>query len=256
MSPRTPFSDALHAAFDSEILPLLRRLGLESTKTKNVQPGLVVAAASRELSPTRRITATLWCSAATGMNLRFRLDIEAPVGGIGTTQEIGLHAPWIERRGGPPSLGTDALHPTESPERLARAIALIAGVLAANAETIAGAVPELAETVRSAAAEPAWQAAVARARALWESRNVRGEIEDREVPAKVVFVGAGLVTVDAEGVRLTFRFDTSPFDRAQPVAVSGWYTTPASTRVAGVLINGARRWRFDPQGKLIAIDSA
>ena len=86
-----------------------------------------------------------------------------------------------------------------------------------------------------------------------ESRNVRGETEDREVPATVLFAGSGLVTLDAEGVRLTFRFDASSFDRAQPVFVSGWHTTPAKTRVASVLINGPRTWRFDPQGKLIAM---
>jgi hypothetical protein len=89
------------------------------------------------------------------------------------------------------------------------------------------------------------------ARTLWQSRHLRGDVDERQSAATVIFVGPSLVLLEADGTRLTFRLDTGSFDPAQPTLVSGWYRTAAGTRVATKLCNGSTTWTFDQQGWLI-----
>lgn len=239
MAKRSPFSDALHAAFDRELFPLLARLGFSKSKLDGVRPGNVVASAARALDPDRRVEAALWCDAGTGQHLSLRVDVVAPRGGVLLHDEVKL------------GLSTRELAAHESPERLELAIAYVAGSFAAGAEALARAAPELADDVRRARETPEWRAAAERARAIWETRHVRGAIEDCPVEATIVFVGAKLLVVQADGARVTFHFDTSGFDRGAPVFVSGWFRTPAGTRGATKLGNGAREWNFDFRGQLV-----
>ncbi|HEY1954166.1 MAG TPA: hypothetical protein VGH28_01100 [Polyangiaceae bacterium] len=236
MAGRSPFSDALHAAFDRELFPLLARLGFSRSKIDHVRPGNVVASARRPLDAERYVEAALWCDAATGAHLSFRLDVVAPGAGALLHHEVKL------------PISTSELAAHESPTRLELAIAYVAGTFAANAERLANAAPELAPDVRRARETAEWKAAASRAKEIWETRHVRGAIDDRAVPAKVVFVGAKLLVVEAEGTRVTFHFDTANFDRSAPAAVSGWFTTPAGTRSATKLTNGTRSWSFDFRG--------
>jgi hypothetical protein len=122
--------------------------------------------------------------------------------------------------------------------------------LAANALRIAEAIPQLSTKLRAASAEPGWRQAVANAAALWKTRHLRGPIEDRLVAATIVFLGANLLTVEADGLRLTFRLPTNLLDQSLPLSVTGWYGTPAGTRVATTLTNGPNVWRFDHRGEL------
>lgn len=255
MSAPSPVSQAFHEAFAQNFLPLLRRLGLSPVRPKHVKPGLLVAQAVRALDEQRRLEATVWCAGGSGDQLRFRFDVVGPQNGVECTRQIELPVPWTDASApNPRSLDFSGgeLRPQESVEQLERAIAFLAGGFAANAERLGAEVPELAAELASASKEAPWRAAAERAEALWTRRHVRGDVDDTERPATVVFVGAQLVSVDADGARLTFRFDTRSFDRAQPLFVSGWYRTPAQTRMATRLRSGARSWTFDLAGKLIA----
>jgi hypothetical protein len=93
-----------------------------------------------------------------------------------------------------------------------------------------------------------------RAQELWARRHVRGEVASHTLPATVVFVGGKLVTLEVEGERHTFRFDTQRFDRSLPVSLSGWYQTAAGTRRALTLTNGPRTWSFDFAGQVVSGD--
>lgn len=254
----SPISAALHEGFEKQFFPLLQRIGFGLSKPKNVKPGTVVAFATRKLDDERRLEATLWCEGATGNGLRFRFDLVEPVQGAECWRQVELKVPWPDPAY-PKPLSLDfsggEFRPHESTERLETAIAFLAGGFAANAEKIAAAVPEVAESLRVASTEQFWQDAAVRAAELWKTRHMRGEVDDRPVVANVVFVGSNLLSVDAEGVRLTFRFDTSSFNRNLPASVSGWYSTPAGTRAATSLTNGATTWRFDQRGQLVSVDS-
>jgi hypothetical protein len=256
-SKQSPESAALHEAFDRHFLPLLQRLGFATQKPKNVKPGLVVAFAVRPLDEQRRLEATLWCDGGSGHNLRFRFDLVEPVQGVECSRQLDLKVPWPDPNyPNPLSLdfsGGEFL-PHESPDRLKMAIAFLAGAFALNADKIAEAVPELAEALREAQSEGSWRDAAARAGDLWKNRHQRGDIDERSVAATVVFVGSNLATVDAEGVRLTFRFDTRSFNRNLPVSVSGWYSTAAGTRAAMRLKNGEITWNFDQRGQLASVE--
>jgi hypothetical protein len=127
----------------------------------------------------------------------------------------------------------------------------VAGGFAASFEDLALAIPELADDLRLAGREPGWVNAATRAAELWGSRAMRGEVDDPSVAAAVVFVGANLVIVNADGERLTFRFDTRDFDRTASISVSGWYLTPAATRRALRLTSGRMTWHFDPNGAFV-----
>ena len=243
MAKRSPFSDALHDAFDRELLPLLAAVGFSRSKVENVRPGNVVASAARQFARGRRVEAALWCDAATGAHLRFRIDV---IDGQ-LSEEVKLEFPWPATPADPGRVSLGDFHPEESPARLALAVAFQAGVLAGNAERLAAKIPELADAIRGAAAQ-AWQAASKRGFEIWKARNVRGEIEDEPLAGEVAFVGESLAIVVTARARLTFRFDTSGFDRSAPVSVSGWFRTPAGTWAATKLVNGERTWTFDFRG--------
>ena len=249
----SPVSRAFHEAVDRELMPLLARLGFARRKPEGVKPGLVVDRAERRLDAERGVEVTIWCDGGTGHDLRFRVDVVEPIQGVQCHRQIDLEVPWRDRAfARPVSLDRSGneLGPDETIERLAAAIAFLAGGFAANAERIAESVPELAGELRAAAQEPAWRAAVERAADLWHRRHVRGELDDRAIPAQVVFVGSQLLLLDCDGERHTFKLDTRGFDRAQPVSLAGWYRTPAGTRVATRLINGQKEWRFELDGSL------
>jgi hypothetical protein len=259
MSKVSPVARAFHDAFERELLPLLGRIGLTRAKPKNVKPGLIVALAVRALEEQRRVEATLWCDGGSGANLRFRFDVVEPLQGLECSRQIELELPWPDpdypKQRHLEFCGNE-LRPGESAAQLTKAITLLAGGLAANADRIARAVPELAHELRAAADDGAWRSAVERSAELWRTRHVRGELDERSAAATVVFVGSQLVSVDADGARLTFRFDARAFDRALPVSVSGWHRTPAGTRVARKLTNGATTWTFDFDGKLVSVTGA
>jgi hypothetical protein len=257
MAKPSPISAALNQAFHEHFFPLLERIGFGSTKPKRIKPGLVVAMATRKLDDQRRLEATLLCDGATGNNLRFRFDVVEPINGLECQRQVELDVPWPDPDYPKPrsfefSGGDFLTHQSE--ERLKTAIAALAGGFAANASLIAREVPELADPLRIASADPRWQGAVVHAAELWRTRHMRGAVEDRPVSATVVFLGSKLLTVDADGVRLTFRFETSSFDRTKPISVSDWHETPAGTRAAMKLTNGASTWRFDQRGQLVSVE--
>ena len=152
----------------------------------------------------------MWCDGGTGTNLRLRVDRVAQRGGLELTQQIALVVPWAKDPGRPGETSLDfagqEFRPHESPERLREAIAFLAGGFAAGAPRLAAAVPELRREIEEAALSNEWRAAVDRAADAWRDRHVRGDLDARSVPARPVFVGSGLVTVEAEGERYTFRF--------------------------------------------------
>lgn len=140
--------------------------------------------------------------------------------------------------------------PQQGDEQLRKAISFLAGAFAGSVDQLATALPELEVDLARVAREPSWAAAAKRAAELWSTRHVRGEVDDTRVAASIVFVGAGLVTVSAQGEHHTFRFDTRDFDRAAAVSVSGFFLTPAATRKATRLRAGETIWHFDPGGTL------
>jgi hypothetical protein len=254
MSSPAPVSAAFHAAFARELLPLLQRLGFAAAKPKSVKPGLVVAVATRQLGAGRRLDATLWCDAARGSNLRFRLDVVEAIKGVEVSRQVELEVPWPDPSSPKPSsldFSGKELLPEESPERLALAITFLAGAFAASLHGAAQKLPELGDELRAAAATVEWNESVTRAKRVWENRHIRGEIDERVAPATVVFVGASLVTVEADAVRLTFRMDTKELDPGRPVSVARWFKTSAGSLRALRLINDTRSWEFDVRGQLV-----
>jgi hypothetical protein len=246
MAAQSQVSQAFHAAFEGAFLPLLRTLGFVVVKPKNVKPGTVVAQAQRAIDATRRLEVTLW--SGPGKPLDFRFDRVEPINGVECTGEIPLVTPWPDPAYSRPpqlSLAANELRPHESPERLAAAIEFLAGAFASAVDA-----PELSADLEAARHTDAWREAIARAKAHWERRHLRGEINDRVVKADIVFVGAQILMVDAEGARLTFRFDTKELDRSQPVSVTRWFKTPAGTVGALRLVNGSKAWDFDARGEL------
>lgn len=251
MTSRSPISHALHDAFARHVLSILEPLGFEHSKPAHTRPGLVAVGAIRVLAPERRAEATLWCDGGTGANLRVRIDRVEPIRDNVTWGEVELGLPWDD--GASPnqrSIGSACAEflPHESEARLRLAVEFIAGGIAANNTSLAAAFPELAEELEAARSTSRWQGALDRGRQLWEERHVRGDVETRTEPARVVFVGKGLVTVESVGTRFTFRFDTQGFDRKEPTWVGAWYKTPAGSYRAYTLVNGSRTWRFDVRG--------
>lgn len=228
---------SLHAAFEASFLPLLRALGFEPAKAKHAKPGNTVALARKVLSPERRLELTVWTGP--GRPLAFRFDRIEPLTGVECTVEIPLRSPWDERST-PLSVAVAELRPEESPERLTAGVEFLAGAFAAVA-------PE-AEAQRHT---ELFQQAIARAKSHWDRRLQRGPIDERAVPATIVFAGAQLLMVEADGVRLTFRFDTKELDRSKPLQVARWYTSPAGTPGALQLVSGAQVWNFDERGQRV-----
>ena len=253
MGRPSPISAALHDAFQEHFFPLLERLGFGQSRPERIKPGLVVAMAALTLGEHHRVEATLWCDGGTGNGLSFRLDVIEPVDGLECRGEVELQVPWPDRAYRKPrtlALGVGEFRPQEGLDRLNTAIAFLAGGFAANALRIAEAIPQLSTELRAASAEPSWRQAVAHGAALWKTRHLRGPVEDRPVTATIVFLGANLLTVEADGLRLTFRLPTNRLDQSLTLSVSGWYGTPAGTRVATTLTNGPNVWRFDYRGEL------
>ncbi len=244
-------SETLHAAFTTEFASLLRRLAMTPATLRSAKPGLVAALAVRDVGADR-LEVCVWCDGGTGTNLRLRVDRVAQRGGLELTQQIALVVPWAKDPVRPGETSLDfagqEFRPHESPERLREAIAFLAGGFAAGAPRLAAAVPELRREIEEAASSAEWRAAVDRAADAWRSRHVRSNLDARKVHARPVFVGSGLVTVDAEGERYTFRFDTTGLDRGSPMFVSGRFLTPAATRRATRLTAGATSWHFDAAG--------
>jgi len=253
MGRPSPISAALHDAFQEHFFPLLERLGFGQSRPERIKPGLVVAMAALTLGEHHRVEATLWCDGGTGNGLSFRLDVIEPVEGLECRGEVELQVPWPDRAYPKPrtlALGVGEFRPQEGLDRLNTAIAFLAGGFAANALRVAEAIPQLSTELRAASAEPSWRQAVAHGAALWKTRHLRGPVEDRPVAATIVFLGANLLTVEADGLRLTFRLPTNRLDQSLTLSVSGWYGTPAGTRVATTLTNGPNVWRFDYRGEL------
>jgi len=256
MAQPSPVSIAFHQAFEASFAPLLKAIGLASSKAKNVKPGLVVELWSRALANDARLEVCLWCDGGTGDHLRLRVDHVTIVNGVECSEQIDLRVPWSDASA-PQAQSLDfsgkEFLPRESTEQLQKAITFLAGGFAASSETLASAIPELADDFRSTKNVHAWTAAVERAADLWKNRHTRGGVDGRSVPAKIIFVGANLVTLEADGERLTFRFDTRDFDRNAPLTVSGWIRTPAGTRRATRLIAGDKTWHFDASGALSVV---
>lgn len=232
---------SLHEAFERSFLPLLRALGFESAKAKKVKPGNTVALARRVIDAERRLEVTVW--SGPGRPLAFRFDRVEPINGVECTVEIPLLSPWPDPttpKPAPLSLAVSALRPEESPERLTVGVEFLAGAFAAVA-------PE-AEALRQT---ELFVNAVARAKSHWDGRHQRGAIEERSVTGTIVFTGAQLLMVEADGVRLTFRFDTSELDRAQPLSVSRWFKSPAGTPGALRLVSGRKTFDFDERGQRV-----
>jgi hypothetical protein len=249
----SPISAALHDAFRGHLFPLLERLGFGLSKPERVRPGLVVTMATLVLGERRRVEATLWCDGATGNGLRFRLDVVEPIDGVECRGQVELQVPWPDRAY-PKALSLDfsggEFRPQEGHDRLDTAVAFLAGAFAANTLRISEAIPELATALREASTEPGWQQAARQGATLWKTRHLRGPLEERPVAATVVFLGPNLLTVEADGIRLTFRLPTNKLDQALALSVSGWYGAPAGTRIATTLMNGPNVWRFDHRGEL------
>ena len=139
MATPSPVASALHSTFERDFLPLLESLGFSPTKLKNRKPALVVASATRALSETRRLEATLWCDAR-GSNLRFRFDVVEPINGVACTRQLDLEVPW-PNLGYPKPAKVDfsggSFRPQESPERLTTAVTFLAGAFAASVPAFA-----------------------------------------------------------------------------------------------------------------------
>lgn len=254
MAQASPVSSALREAFEASFLPLLAPLGLAPSMPKNTKPGLAVALATRPLADGARLELRLWCDAATGSGLTFRVDVVSPAQGVECATQVDLRVPWPDPSSPKPAslmFAGEQFLPRQSTEQLRKAIAFLAGSFAASSEPLSAAVPQLAEPWRAASSLPSWTEARERASELWRTRHSRGPIDDRSDPATVVFVGARLVTVNAAGERLTFTFDTKDFDRTAPLSVSGWIVTPAGTKRATRLTSGGRTWELDERGKAV-----
>ena len=173
MGTPSPVAVALQSSFEREFLPLLTPLGFAPGKLKNRKPTLVVALATRALTETRRLEATLWCDGARGSNLRFRFDVVEPINGVECTRQLDLKVPW-PNPGHPKPASLDfsggSFRPEESPDRLATAVTFLAGAFAASLPGFAGELPELAGPLQAASASPRWKQAVERARQMWERR--------------------------------------------------------------------------------------
>jgi hypothetical protein len=254
MAKPSPLSVAFDDAFNTSLLPILRTVGLTSTKAKNVKPGLLVALATRPLLEGKRLEVCLWCD-----RLRLRVDVIRIVNEVECSEQIDLRVPWTDTNSPTPvslDFSGNQFLPAQNTEQLQRAIAFLAGAFAGASGALAAALPELAEELHTASTDATWVDAKEQAANLWRNRHTRGEVDDRSCPATVVFVGANLVVVTADGERLTFRFDTNTFDRTASLSVSGWIVTPAGTRRATRFTAGRTTWHFDPAGSLAEITEA
>jgi hypothetical protein len=239
MSARSPDSQALYEAMETELMPPLSPLGFARAPPRHKpQPGFIVHCAERPLASGRTLIATVWNGGQFGLEIMWVAD------GIEFRDQVKLLQPWVApgfRERAPLQVwGTDVL----------QSLTFMAGGIAYNVEAISASVPELAPMLKELSVGPLWVRARERTEAMWKTRLIRGDVDETKEAATVVFVGAKLVTVQADGVRQSFSFDASAFDREKPVFMSGWFTTPAGTRRALRLHCGERTWTFDPSGVL------
>jgi hypothetical protein len=176
MSTKSPVSEAFHATFGTAFRPILTGLGLTVVTNKNIKPSLIAKRAARALGAEKRFEVCLWCDGKTGGNLRLRVDLIEPAGGVECTRQIDLRVPWPDPRYPKPGsldfAGKDFL-PHLNTAQLSKAIEFLAGALAVSTTPLAIAVPELASDLRALADDAEWIAAGDRATELWRTRFVR-----------------------------------------------------------------------------------
>jgi hypothetical protein len=247
-------SEMLAACVRHYLAPLLAPIGLkEGPYPEPLSVGVVARALSRTLSANRTFYVTCWCDGGTGDNLRWRMDVRDNVG----WRDLSTIFPF-ERPGYPPARPVGGTHtclsefqPFRGRRNFERAIQFLGPLLVTLHPQIAEQVPELREDIRVALTTDVWKAALEAAPRLWGARFVQGDIDPTEVPARVTFLGANLIVLDAKGERVSFKFPTAGIANVSTAVVSGWWSTPAGTRSATVLRIGDRRWIFDFSGKLV-----
>jgi len=248
-------STLLRTAVDAHLVPIAQPIGMSVVANLGgVRPGLVACTLGRPLLAGTVLVWQVWCQGKTRHGLTWRLDVK--------DGELWRDVPVLfpfEREGFPPARPSGGshhelgdFHGDRSPEVFHRAIECLGAIFVARATDIVRFVPELAAPVESATSTPAWQAAVRSGPRLWAHRFVTGDIDPTEIPGTIAFVGQNLVTIEAGGQRVSFKFPVQNVSKSDQAHVSGWWTTPAGTRAATVLRIGDRTWRFEPSGKLIA----
>ncbi|MFL5321269.1 MAG: hypothetical protein ACJ790_16535 [Myxococcaceae bacterium] len=236
-------SRALHEGFERDFLSLLAPLGFTpGARPPSLRPGYVFVRAERVVPAEPTLSVELWCMGGTGDQLRMRVERDG--------REFAMKAPWKDPAWpNAKDLGFAAsdFRPGESVEQLRIAIQFLAGAFAAAATQLGDSAPVLVK----AADSPSWKAAAARSEELFRTRFMRSDLEERPSEGKFVFVGAALAVIEADGERLTFKFDTTLIDRSKPPMVSGWWKTPAGTKQASTLTVGEVTLNFDQSGALL-----
>lgn len=106
------------------------------------------------------------------------------------------------------------------PALLHRECRLLASQLVLDcAPQIADKVPSLAAELKAASSSEAWRQAATDREGLERTKNVARERGPAWVNGTVVFRGAQLLVVQADGSRFTFKFDTSRIPDAKDIAV-------------------------------------
>jgi hypothetical protein len=254
MSKRSPESDALHEGFERYLLPVLEPLGFVRVDIpkESRAVGWTIVAAECTLPSGGRLRAELESYGTSAP----RFHLTGPSGGIElmcteTDPAYPKRTTVAHAMSYFEALGDARQGGEHFAARRRLALEFLAAEIAATSDQLLAAVPEVGPLVEAARGKAPWRDAALRAHTLWANRNVRSEVEDRPVEGKFTFFGAGLVVVEAESQRFTFRFDTSKIDRTRAPVVSGWWTTPAGTKQPSQLIVGDVTLRFDPSGKPI-----
>ncbi|MBS2032006.1 MAG: hypothetical protein JST54_29175, partial [Deltaproteobacteria bacterium] len=250
---RSTYAQVLHDGFEKHVLPMLAPLGFERAE---------LAPDARAVGWTVRIAR---CSLPSGQRVELELskppgspDLRLIVNGGGVELKSSQADPAVPRalslasalnqfRG----LGESREGEQHLSSRMDTVLRFLAAELANTADQLAAIAPELGPRIAEARQTKAWREAPAVARELWAKRAMRSEVEDRPVSGKLVYVGASVAIVEAEGVRHTFRFDTSRVDRSASVTLADWFTTPAKTQQPMRLTIGALSLRFDQRGNLV-----
>jgi hypothetical protein len=119
------------------------------------------------------------------------------------------------------------------------------------APQIADKLPSLAAEVKAASASAVWQRAAADREELERTRNVARERGPGWIDGTVVFRGAQLLLVQADGTRFTFKLDTSRLPDSKEVAVGElWESWTGEISARKLRMNDAVI-TFDHDGKLL-----
>ena len=254
MATRSLESQVLHDGFDAYVLPILAPLGFVRAETPRDHQavGWTNLVASCALPSDTSMHFELFGAASTSPRCNF----------IGPIRGIELMC--SQRDPSAPNLTTlsHAMSYFENAGDFRRGVAdlvarrklaieFLACEFVVASDQLVAAVPELQARVDSARRTELWRLAPARANELWATRALRSEVDDRIVLGTFTFFGAGLVTVQADGQRYTFKFDTSRIDRNLSPMLSGWWTTPAGTQRPSKLTIGNVVLCFDPAGTLL-----